>query len=140
MGPPGADGADGTNGATGPPGVGATGPQGVQGPTGPAGSGGGVSSMGGSMTSSIIPDTNAQYDLGSAEYKIRHLYLSDNTLYVSDQHKLQVDVNGELKFRKRSSYGTVMDNMDGASTIIEAYNTAHSASVTKLSQMKLMTL
>lgn len=25
----------------------------------------------------IIPDTNAVYDLGSAEYKIRHLYLSN---------------------------------------------------------------
>ena len=25
----------------------------------------------------IIPDTNAQYDLGSAEYKFRHQYLSD---------------------------------------------------------------
>ena len=89
------------------------------------------------MVGHIIPDTNAAYDLGSAEYKIRHLYLSDNTLYVSDQHKLQVDVNGELKFRKRSSYGTLMDNMDGASTIIEAYNTAHNANVSSLSQMKL---
>ena len=37
--------------------------------------------MGGSMTSSIIPDTNETYDLGSAEYKIRHLFLSDNTIY-----------------------------------------------------------
>ena len=28
----------------------------------------------------IIPNTNAQYDIGSAEYKVRHLYLSDNSL------------------------------------------------------------
>ena len=41
--------------------------------------------MGGTMTSSIIPDTNAQYDLGSAEYKIRHLFLSDSSLYFGDQ-------------------------------------------------------
>ena len=33
------------------------------------------------MTGHIIPDTNAAYDLGNAEYKIRHLFLSDNTLY-----------------------------------------------------------
>ena len=33
------------------------------------------------MTGHILPDTNAAYDLGSAEYKIRHLFLSDNTLY-----------------------------------------------------------
>jgi len=29
---------------------------------------------------SLIPDTNAQYDLGSAEYKVRHLFLSDNSI------------------------------------------------------------
>ena len=33
------------------------------------------------MSGHMIPDTNASYDLGSAEYKIRHLFLSDNTLY-----------------------------------------------------------
>ena len=33
------------------------------------------------MKAHIIPDTNAAYDLGNAEYKIRHLFLSDNTLY-----------------------------------------------------------
>jgi len=26
----------------------------------------------------IIPDSNAAYDLGNAEFKIRHLFLSDN--------------------------------------------------------------
>ena len=29
---------------------------------------------------SIIPDTNSAYDLGSAEYKVRHLFLSDNSI------------------------------------------------------------
>ena len=33
------------------------------------------------MTGHIIPDSNAAYDIGNAEYKIRHLFLSDNTLY-----------------------------------------------------------
>ena len=33
------------------------------------------------MTGHFIPDTNAAYDLGNAEYKIRHLFLSDNTMY-----------------------------------------------------------
>ena len=31
--------------------------------------------------SHFIPDTNAAYDLGNAEYKVRHLFLSDNTVY-----------------------------------------------------------
>ena len=34
-----------------------------------------------SMKAHIIPDSNAAHDIGSAEYKIRHLFLSDNTLY-----------------------------------------------------------
>ena len=29
------------------------------------------------LKKSIVPDTNANYDLGSAEYKFRHQYLSD---------------------------------------------------------------
>ena len=29
----------------------------------------------------LLPSVNAQYDIGSAEYKVRHLFLSDNTLY-----------------------------------------------------------
>ena len=36
------------------------------------------------MTGHMIPDTNAAYDLGNAEYKIRHLFLSDNTLYMNE--------------------------------------------------------
>ncbi len=32
----------------------------------------------------IIPNANAQYDLGNAEYKIRHLFLSDNSMYIGD--------------------------------------------------------
>ena len=32
----------------------------------------------------ILPDTNATYDIGSASNKIRHLFLSDNSLYIGD--------------------------------------------------------
>lgn len=35
------------------------------------------------MSGHIIPSTNSTYDLGSAEYKIRHLFLSSNSLYMS---------------------------------------------------------
>lgn len=43
-----------------------------------------VGTLGGTMISSIIPDTDATYDLGSADYKIRHLFLSDNSLHIGD--------------------------------------------------------
>ena len=40
------------------------------------------------LTGSIIPSMNSQFDLGSAEYKIRHLYLSSNSLYIGDSHRV----------------------------------------------------
>jgi len=47
----------------------------------------------------IIPTTNSTYDLGSAEYKIRHLFLSSNSLWVGDDHKIEIS-DGKMKFRK----------------------------------------
>jgi len=32
----------------------------------------------------IIPSANAQFDIGSAEYKVRHFYLSSNSMYIGD--------------------------------------------------------
>ena len=56
------------------------------------------------LTGHIIPTANAQYDLGNAEYKIRHLFLSDNSLWVGDEHKVSIDA-GKMKFRKRKKTG-----------------------------------
>lgn len=52
--------------------------------------------MGGSMTSNIIPDTNDAYDIGSASYKIRDIYEADPS-----DIRLKTDVvsyTGGLKF------------------------------------------
>ena len=96
QGPAGADGAEGPQGPQGlqgPAGAdGAEGPQGPQGPQGPAGADGNGSYtdtdvgnwLNGNYDHHIIPSANAQYDLGNAEYKIRHLFLSDNSLYIGD--------------------------------------------------------
>jgi hypothetical protein len=74
--------------------------------TGISGSSG---NMGGTMTSHIIPSANAQYDLGNAEYKIRHLFLSDNSLWVGDEHKIST-ANGSMKFKKRSGVPLMLEN------------------------------
>ena len=44
----------------------------------------------------IIPTANAQFDLGNAEYKIRHLFLSDNSLYMGPSNN-----NTEKKFLQK---------------------------------------
>ena len=43
-----------------------------------------------SMKAHIIPDTNAAYDLGNAEYKIRHLFLSDNSMWLGNRTRMSV--------------------------------------------------
>ena len=65
--------------------------------------------IGGTLTTSsiamgahMIPTNNAIYDIGSAEYKIRHLFLSDNSLWIGDDHKIDVN-GGQMKFKKRKT-------------------------------------
>ena len=52
----------------------------------------------GGLTGHIIPDTNAAYDLGNAEYKIRHLFLSDNSLHIGGTTVSAGDTLGEIQF------------------------------------------
>ena len=37
------------------------------------------------LSGHLLPQVNSQVDLGSAELKFRHLFLSDNTIYIGDQ-------------------------------------------------------
>lgn len=48
----------------------------------------------------ILPSANAQYDLGNAEYKIRHLFLSDNSMWLGDDSKFTT-TGGKTQIRKR---------------------------------------
>jgi len=71
----------------------------------------------------ILPSQNAQFDLGNAEYKIRHLFLSDNSLWVGDNHKITIH-GGKMKFRKRitstlpSSITSIGGNENGIKTFL----------------------
>ena len=56
-----------------------------------------VTLPGATISGHIIPDTNAAYDLGSAEKKFRHLYLSNNSLY-AESGRLSFE-GGQLTFR-----------------------------------------
>ena len=52
------------------------------------------------MGGSIIPDSDAKYDIGSAERRIRDIFISENSLWVGDEHKIQI-VAGQMRFLKR---------------------------------------
>ena len=60
-------------------------------------------SLGGHVLPTVHATGNSPYpgfDLGSADYKIRHLFLSSNSLWVGDEHKVEVS-GGKMKFKKR---------------------------------------
>jgi hypothetical protein len=53
--------------------------------------------LNGNLDTHIIPDTNSTYDIGSAEYKIRHLYLSDTSLFMGDDNTpIRLNSNNKL--------------------------------------------
>ena len=54
----------------------------------------------GTLRGHIIPDTNNAYDFGSASYKLRDVYVSENSLWLGDNHKMDTK-DGKMKFRKR---------------------------------------
>jgi len=52
-----------------------------------------------SFSGHLIPTEHEVFDIGSAGNKIRHLFLSDNTLWIGDENKLSIK-DGNIKFRK----------------------------------------
>lgn len=84
----------------------------------------------GTITDHLIPDTNAAYDLGSAEKKIRHLYLSNNSLYLGDtaismqDNKLQlpaIRIAGELDITTSGALAQEL-NAEEQSRMVNLYN------------------
>lgn len=52
-----------------------------------------------SITGHIIPTTNSVYDIGSAEYKIRDLYLSSNSIHVGDKTLSETNIDDSMEIK-----------------------------------------
>ena len=69
----------------------------------------------------FLPNVNAAYDIGSAEYKVRHLFLSDNSLkFVDDnnvEHALSVNSNKLHYEGKEVLANCVFTGLDNNQTI-----------------------
>ena len=48
----------------------------------------------------IIPGTDNNVDLGSVDNKFRDVFISNNSLWIGDEHKLAISDN-KMKFRKK---------------------------------------
>ena len=88
----------------------------------------------------IIPTTDSAFDIGSVDYKIRDLYLSNNSLWIGDDHKIDVE-GGTMKFRKRktsavpSSLKTAKDNATDNSILSDIIDTLGLDSNTEISDL-----
>ena len=88
----------------------------------------------------ILPETNDSVDIGSAERKIRDMYISDNSLWIGDDHKLAVSSDGKMKFRKRkkSALPKVLREASGDDEAAVAYiNSLHGTSYQYVTELKL---
>ena len=80
--------------------VSTSGPAGATGPAGSSYSDTDVGSyLNGNLSNHIIPDSHDTYDIGSAAYKIRDLYVSDNSIHIGDSTLRNLEgsllINGE---------------------------------------------
>jgi len=71
----------------------------------------------GKMSGHILPDTNSTYDIGSAEYKIRDMYVSDSSLWIGDDHQVAIDPQGCYFCMESFASGNVLD--DGGTPILD---------------------
>lgn len=54
------------------------------------------------LTGSIIPTSNATYDLGSATYKFRSLYLDNSTMYLGETAFSESNVENSMEIKNVS--------------------------------------
>ena len=50
----------------------------------------------------LIPSDDATYDIGSANNRVRELFVSENSIWIGDKHKMGVDSSGEIVISKRN--------------------------------------
>jgi hypothetical protein len=75
------------------------------------------------MGGHIIPDTNEQYDIGAASNKIRHIFISDNSLWMGENHKICVS-GGNIRFKNRDINKPPLPLKDTTLSQVQSYFTA----------------
>ena len=62
-----------------------------------------INSDGGiTLRGNTLFESDNAFDIGSAEFKVRDLFVSENSLWIGDEHKLSIDsTTKKFKTRKR---------------------------------------
>ena len=80
------------------------------------------------FTGSILPSANDTYDIGSAEFKIRDMYVADNTIYMGDSATIKAEgtaivvqdlKTGDLHLDNTKRDGNSVDGTKGSWTFQE---------------------
>jgi hypothetical protein len=80
------------------------------------------------MRGHILPDTNDAYDIGSAEFKIRDMYVSDSTIHMGDDATIKAEgtaivvqdlKTGDLHLDNTHRNGNSVDGTSGSWTFEE---------------------
>jgi len=91
------------------------------------------------VTQSIIPDTDVAYDLGSATYKFRDLYLSGNTITLGTQTLSSsasgISVSGNIEYTNVVRTPTGFTNYQNGNTT--SLNQAYNISTAKLGDYQI---
>lgn len=94
-------------------------------------------------SSHLIPTSNDTFDIGSAEYKVRDLYVADNSIFIGDKSKLGIDETGGLIIMERDSeiipsgiYEGVTEISEPA-TVLQDVNSKLGTGFISLSEIKL---
>jgi len=83
----------------------------------------------GSMKGHVIPSSNAAYDFGSAEFKVRHLFLSDNSVWVGDISYIEKD--GKSRKRRKKQHTVSAAAPGNPYTLKALLNSANAPEQTK---------
>jgi hypothetical protein len=67
----------------------------------------------------ILPRYNDMFDIGSANNKVRDVYIGGNSIWVGDQHRVSINSGGTLKFQKRKT-GKIPEHLDAHASTAQA--------------------
>ena len=55
------------------------------------------------ISGDVLPSVTEAFDLGSVDRRWRDVFVSMNSFWIGDEHKMSISSNGKMRFRKRKN-------------------------------------
>ena len=56
------------------------------------------------ISGDVLPSVTEAFDLGSVDRRWRDVFVSMNSFWIGDEHKMSISSNGRMRFRKRKKH------------------------------------